>query len=69
MQVAQQAQRDGDLVYPAGLLPPAAGYNAYERYMFTKVPCSEVTQKKAQANPVLHLISADQMFEWGSIYD
>lgn len=42
------------------LLP---GYNAYERYLFTKVPCSEATQKKAQADPSLHLVSVDQMFE------
>lgn len=42
------------------LLP---GYNAYERYLFTMVSCSEATQKKAQADPVLHLVSADQMFE------
>lgn len=42
------------------LLP---GYNAYERYLFTKVPCSEATQKKAQADPALHLVSVDQMFE------
>ena len=42
------------------LLP---GYNVYERYLFTKVPCSEATQKKAQADPALHLVSVDQMFE------
>ena len=42
------------------LLP---GYNAYERYLFTKVPCSEATQKKTQADSTLHLVSVDQMFE------
>lgn len=42
------------------LLP---GYNAYERYLFTKVPCFEATQKKAQADSALHLVSVDQMFE------
>ena len=42
------------------LLP---GYNAYERYLFTKAPCSEATLKKAEADPALHLVSVDQMFE------
>lgn len=39
------------------------GYNAYERYLFTKVPCSEATQKKVQADSALHLVSVDQMFK------
>lgn len=42
------------------LLP---GYNAYERHLFTKVPCSAATQKKANADPALHLVSVDQMFK------
>ena len=37
------------------------GYNAYERYLFTKVPSSKAAQKRAQADSALHLVSVDQM--------
>ena len=42
------------------LLP---GYNGYERYLFTKKPCSKGTQEKAEADSHLHLVSVDEMFK------
>ena len=42
------------------LLP---GYASYERYLFTKQPCSAATQEKAAADPSLHLVCVEEMFE------